>query len=157
MSNLTRKLLSLVLVFCFFVNIVMSANALGESNDEGVTFSLSLSETTLEKSEQEQTVTLTIKASQEIAFSYLEYDLICNDAFSLEQPETPNGTLSWNNEDKHVSWMAAADVRTDTLGTVVVTIPANIEAGSYEFKVEKIDLGDDADAFVETSAYAIAT
>lgn len=157
MSKLSKKLLSLVLALCLCANITMPVSAVGENNNAGVTFSLALSESTLEKSNQQQTVTLTIKASQEIGFSYMEYDLTCNNMFSLAEPTAPNGTASWNSETKHMGWMAGADVTTDTLGTIVVTIPANIEAGSYEFKVSGIELGNDDESFEETAAFATAT
>ena len=154
MKIFARKFLSLLLCFALCMNLSITAFAANESNSNGVTFSLSLSEDTLEKSDAPQSVTLTIGMSKAANVIDMEYVLDCDDALVVGTPTTPGNTgiSAWNDTDKKMGWMNLTEVNTDVLGTIEITVPANT-AGTFTITVRDIWLSDNED-YWETTASA---
>lgn len=159
MNRISRSLMALALALAICLGIAVPALAANESNTAGVTFSLELSDDSLYVSEDAQTVTLSIKASQALNMVDLVYDLAVPEGFTVGEPAAPGGAGSpaWNPDTLHMSWMNVTDVKTDTLGTVEITVPAGTPAGEYEFQVSGIELIDNAETLEEMTATAAVT
>jgi len=153
-----RRILALLLCVALCMSLCVPVSAANESNTKDITFSLTLDKTTVENGKV-NTVTATLKMSKAEAFIDMEYQISCDNSFTVSKPELPEGAgYSFNASNGKVAWYSGEDVTTDTLGTFTVKIPANAPAGTYTISVNKIMLSKQTDpTYWEKSASASAT
>lgn len=150
--------LALCLVMC--VNLATPALAVGETNTAGIKFSLELSDSELYVSDQAQTVTATIKASDDVTIKDMQYVLTVPSGVTVAAPTYASGEGVWNSTDLKATWYASSDVTTSTLATIQLTIPANTVAGDLSFSVSGIMLSNSTNSlgeYFENGASATAT
>lgn len=157
MKDSKRRILALLLCVALCMSLCVPVSAANESNTKDITFSLTLDKTTVENGKV-NTVTATLKMSKAEAFIDMEYQISCDNSFTVSKPELPEGAgYSFNASNGKVAWYSGEDVTTDTLGTFTVKIPANAPAGTYTISVNKIMLSNQTDpTYWEKSASASA-
>lgn len=155
-----NKLLALVLAAALCLGLSLPAMA---ANSEGVTFKAQLDHATLNISDQDQTVTMTVSASKTVAVSGVQGTItndpkltltsITNDVLKFDPEEDvylPNGTFVWYKGN-------VTNVDTTVLVVATFTVPANTPAGSYTVGVEKLVCAQGSGDKWETGAAASAT
>ena len=150
--RISALLLSLVLCF------TMASVALA-SNTLDVSFSVELDKTTIQTSESDQTVTMTVKLSKAADMDSMEYWVTCPEKFSVAEPVSEILTGgSWDDKELHESWMTLgySDVTgVEELATIVYTIPGGTEAGEYELGVYDIQLSSNCEYWEENGSASV--
>lgn len=146
--NNFKKFLTLVfaLTMCLLASIPVFAQ-----NDLGVSYTATLDQSTLEVSENDQTVVLTVKADRMVSL-----DAITAQAkvpAGLKLAGLSNSTLNFTNQHINISngmisWYWGYDdgndnATADHIATVTYTVPANTSAGTYEIEFDIIMLSSD--------------
>lgn len=143
--NLRRGIaLLLCLALCFSLTINVFA-----SNELGISYTAILSQSTVDASDKEQTVNLTIGTSAPVTLDSIE--VIVSDASGKLVVGNPSGypnggTASYNDKANKLSWMNLGDDNIEdvtTLAVFPITIPANTPAGEYVINVTGIKLSKD--------------
>lgn len=155
-----NKLLALVLAAALCLGLSLPAMA---ANSLGVTFEAQLDHATLNISDQDQTVTMTVSASKTVAVSGVQGTItndpkltltsITNDVLKFDPEEDvylSNGTFVWYKGN-------VTNVDTTVLVVATFTVPANTPAGSYTVGVEKLVCAQGSGDKWETGAAASAT
>lgn len=161
-----RKIIALALSLVMIVGFGMPAFAANENNTDGVTFSVALDTPTIATSDLDQTVRMTLSASQSIDLSALGLSVTCADP--LIWTSAAGGDNQINITESHYN-PASALLGWDRMGSgnatgvsdllvLTFTIPANTPAGEYSLGVTDIEIaqGDEAASW-ETSAFASTT
>ena len=157
-----RKLLSLVLCLSLCLSLAVPAMAAGENNGKGVTFSVSLDNASIEESSTDQTVIMTLAASQPITMDGLGFTVTWDDALQLtavnenidnfkfptSSTNLENGIVGGQSEDAE----NISDVT--ELAVITFTVPANTQPGTYNVGVESIELTADYGEIWENAASA---
>lgn len=143
--NLRRGIaLLLCLALCFSLTINVFA-----SNELGISYTAILSQSTVDASDKDQTVNLTIGTSAPVTLDSIE--VIVSDANGKLVVGNPSGypnggTASYNDKANKLSWMNLGDDNIEdvtTLAVFPITIPANTPAGEYVINVTGIKLSKD--------------
>lgn len=143
--NLRRGItLLLCLALCFSLTINVFA-----SNELGISYTAILSQSTVDASDKDQTVNLTIGTSAPVTLDSIE--VIVSDASGKLVVGTPSGypnggTASYNDKANKLSWMNLGDDNIEdvtTLAVFPITIPANTPADEYVINVTGIKLSKD--------------
>lgn len=143
--NLRRGIaLLLCLALCFSLTINVFA-----SNELGISYTAILSQSTVDASDKDQTVNLTIGTSAPVTLDSIE--VIVSDASGKLVVGNPSGypnggTASYNDKANKLSWMNLGDDNIEdvtTLAVFPITIPANTPAGEYVINVTGIKLSKD--------------
>lgn len=144
-QNLRRGIAFLLcLALCFSLTINVFA-----SNELGISYTATLSQSTVNASDEDQTVDLTIGTSAPVTLDSIE--VIVSDASGKLVVGTPSGypnggTASYNDKANKLSWMNLGDDNIEDVTTLAVfplTIPANTPAGDYVINVTGIKLSKD--------------
>ena len=144
-QNLRRGIaLLLCLALCFSLTINVFA-----SNELGISYTATLSQSTVDASDEDQTVNLTIGTSAPVTLDSIE--VIVSDASGKLVVGTPSGypdggTASYNEKANKLSWMNLGDDNIENVTTLAVfpiTIPANTPATEYVINVTGIKLSKD--------------
>lgn len=144
-QNLRRGIaLLLCLALCFSLTINVFA-----SNELGISYTATLSQSTVDASDEDQTVNLTIGTSAPVTLDSIE--VIVSDASGKLVVGTPSGypdggTASYNEKANKLSWMNLGDGNIENVTTLAVfpiTIPANTPATEYVINVTGIKLSKD--------------
>ena len=144
-QNLRRGIaLLLCLALCFSLTINVFA-----SNELGISYTAILSQSTVDASDKDQTVNLTIGTSAPVTLDSIE--VIVSDASGKLVVGTPSGypnggTASYNDKANKLSWMNLGDDNIEdvtTLAVFPITIPANTPADEYVINVTGIKLSKD--------------
>lgn len=140
-------LLSLALCLSFCMPILAA---------EADSVSLQLSESSLIVSDADQTVTLDIVTVEEVSVDSLMYTVEVPDGWSVAQPTMPEGITGETWTDNMLIWYSSTtDVTGLTnLGSLVITVPANTAAATYEIKVTGFDASANAEYWVEQADYS---
>ena len=128
-----NKLLALVLAAALCLGLSLPAMA---ANSEGVTFEAQLDHATLNISDQDQTVTMTVSANKDVVVNGLQ-GTITKDAaltltaiehdtltFSAKKVNLTSGKFTWYDDD-------AENNTVRTIVKATFTVPANTPAGTY--------------------------
>lgn len=143
--NLRRGIaLLLCLALCFSLTINVFA-----SNELGISYTAILSQSTVDASDKDQTVNLTIGTSAPVTLDSIE--VIVSDASGKLVVGNPSGypnggTASYNDKANKLSWMNLGDDNIEdvtTLAVFPITIPANTPADEYVISVTGIKLSKD--------------
>lgn len=160
-----KKVLSLVLCLSLCFSLAMPAAAVNENNSLGVTFEAVLDKAELTVSDTDQTVTMTVKASEEVTIDALSMKITSGDALTLASI-TGGSTVGsftagdYNLTTGEVTWTGSdAENITGVTDLVVATftVPANTPAGTYKLGAEEIVLSSDYGTTWEDSASVSAT
>ena len=162
MKKLTNKVLALLLGLVMCVNFMLPVVA---ENERGVTFTAELDNATLQVSDQDQTVTMIITASQGVIVDGISFQTKWNNALSIVSisggdtlgaysptgTNTENGKAYWGSSD-------SSNVENVTvLAVIVFNVPANTPAGEYILGVEDLELTSDYGEVWENAATATTT
>ena len=160
--KITKAIISLLLCIGMCTNMIIPAFAASENNTLGVTFSAEVSPTVLTSSDEEQTVTVTVNASDEITVDGIGFTVIVPERFALVSVtsnditydtgdiDIPTGIFGWSGESQNISGIT-------NLAVITYTVPANIDAGSYVVGINSIELTKDYSAIWENGASATTT
>lgn len=165
MKRKMKQWMSLALSVAMLLGIAVPAWAANETNDLGVTFQATLDQATIAQSDEDQEVTMRLKASKAIELDGMGLTVVQDDALKLKtiaggessidintgDYNVANGILGWHVEDG-----STITGVTDML-VVTFTVPANTQAGTYTVGVEKIELTKDCGKIWETGATASTT
>ena len=144
-QNLRRGIAFLLcLALCFSLTINVFA-----SNELGISYTATLSQSTVNASDEDQTVDLTIGTSAPVTLDSIE--VIVSDASGKLVVGNPSGypdggTASYNDKANKLSWMNLGDENIEdvtTLAVFPITIPANTPADEYVISVTGINLSKD--------------
>lgn len=144
-QNLRRGIAFLLcLALCFSLTINVFA-----SNELGISYTATLSQSTVNASDEDQTVDLTIGTSAPVTLDSIE--VIVSDASGKLVVGNPSGypdggTASYNDKANKLSWMNLGDENIEdvtTLAVFPITIPANTPADEYVISVTGIKLSKD--------------
>lgn len=135
------KRISMVLML-FLVICSMLVSAVSASNSNGITYKATLSENQITVSESDQTVKVTITASEAVPFCSIGGTVklpagitiveISNGAKTFTSDDfDPNGTLYFMTSDYE-------DVTLSTVMVITLNIPANTPAGTYGLGVDDL-------------------
>lgn len=148
MRTKMKRLISMLLSVALVMGIMLPAWAANENNNLGVTFSATLDQATLSESDQDQEVTMYLKASKGVEINGMELSVVWNEKLQLNSIFGGESRINiaddnLNLEKGKVAWSAPksaniADV-TDLL-EVTFTVPANTPAGEYEIDVKGLEL-----------------
>lgn len=136
-----NKLLALVLAAALCLGLSLPAMA---ANSLGVTFKAQLDHATLNISDQDQTVTMTVSTNKDVDVISLQ-GVITHDA-ALTLTSISNETLGFipanvNLGEKMFAWYDLG-VQTHTISTIVTatfTVPANTPAGTYSVGLKDLN------------------
>lgn len=165
MKRKMKQWMSLALSVAMLLGIAVPAWAANETNDLGVTFQATLDQATIAQSDEDQEVTMRLKASKAIELDGMGLTVVQDDALKLKtiaggessidintgDYNVANGILGWHVEDG-----STITGVTDML-VVTFTVPANTPAGAYTVGVEKIELTENGGDIWETGAAASTT
>ena len=162
MNRNIKRVLSMLLCLVMCYNLVMPVTAVGESNSNGVTFSVILDKSTLTVSNTDQFVTMTVKASEPVTIDAIGLTITWPESLRLQSLTGGNGVgefaaNEYNLSNGKVSWGTDdAENITGITDLVVATfvIPANSLADEYELGVTGITLSKDYGENWENSASA---
>lgn len=160
-----KQWMSLALSVAMLLGIAVPAWAANETNDLGVTFQATLDQATIAQSDEDQEVTMRLKANKAIELDGMGLTVVQDNALKLKSIaggesnididigdyNVANGILAW-----HVENGSTITGVTDML-VVTFTVPANTPAGTYTVGVEKIELTKDYGETWETGATASTT
>lgn len=158
-----KKIISLILVLAFCFSIAVPTYAADETNTLGITFSASLDNATIQKSDADQQVVLTVVASAAVDASSIRYTASVADGLTLANLEGDGTNVTGattNLTNGKFSWSATGGtaISVTTIAKVTVTVPANTAAGTYDIGVSDIELSKDYGmTIVEEAASATAT
>ena len=165
MKRKMKHWMSLALSVAMLLGIAVPAWAANETNDLGVTFQATLDQATIAQSDEDQEVTMRLKANKAIELDGMGLTVVQDNALKLKSIaggesnididigdyNVANGILAW-----HVENGSTITGVTDML-VVTFTVPANTPAGTYTVGVEKIELTKDYGETWETGATASTT
>ena len=156
--------LLLCLAMCFALCLPVRA-----ANDKGIVFTASLSQTTLDKSDSEQTVVLNVVPSAPIKLDSIDYVVSYDSALTLKSFESGDSTLTYTASDLNtdygegqvkLTWVSsdAEDVvGVTSIGKITFTVPAGTDAGDYEFAVTELNITEEYGTPWEDAGSASAT
>ena len=166
MKRKMKQWVSLALSMAMLLGIAVPAWAANETNDLGVTFQATLDQATIAQSNEDQEVTMRLKANKEIELDGMGLTVVQDDALKLKSIaggesridiitrdyNVENGVLAWHEQNVNIITGV-----TDML-VVTFTVPANTPAGTYTVGVEKIELTkSNGDVIWEKGATASTT
>ena len=145
-----KKWIAALMCIVLCLGLVVPAAA---TNSQGVTFSATLSDTTLDVSSSEQTVILKISGTPAFEADAFEYEVEYPEGWTAESIVSEDVTITkgdynltysdhtlkllWNSPDaENVSGIS-------DLGTIIFTVPANAAAGKYDFTVSSFNVTKD--------------
>jgi hypothetical protein len=132
-----------------------------QNNTEGVVFRTTLSQETVTKNGQDQTVTVTLSADREVEVDSIECTVfVPTSGCAVAQPTVTvgEGYTSWNAQTNSLMWFATTqgNASGEALVTAQVTIPAETDAGQYRLGFRYIVAGRDYTDVWETGAETYA-
>lgn len=156
MKTHMRKLLAFVLTLILISSLWLPAQAAGENNTLGITFSATLDTPTITASDVDQTVIMRITSSAEITVDGIGFTVTWDapltlaaitggeklGAYDAAATNLANGKAYWGAADlENVSGVTE-------IAVITFTIPANTPAGAYNVGVTGLELTRD---FAETT------
>lgn len=160
-SNLISYLLCLSLCF----SLCLPVTALGESNTLGVFFSVSLDKTTIESSDADQTVVMTLSASAPIVLDSFGFTVTASAPLAFSGVTNNLEKLPLSNADASFSDGIVGTTSTDMenvpnvteLAKISFTVPANTPGGTYTVGIIDLELTKDYGDIWESGASASTT
>ena len=166
MKGKMKKILSVFLSLILIIGTPLTASAVNENNTLGVTFSAVLDNAILSQSDEDQTVTMYLKANKDITLDGMgltvvqDSPLILSDIMGGDEKINIRGA-NYNLENGKVGWQTDDAENIQGIRDMLVatfTVPAGTPAGTYEVGVKDIELSRDyGDIAWETTASASAT
>lgn len=166
MKEKMKKILSVFLSLILITGIPLTASAVNENNTLGVTFSAVLDNEILLQSDEDQTVTMYLKANKDITLDGMGLTVIQDSPLKLtgitggDEKINIRGS-NYNLENGKVGWQTDDAENIQGIRDMLVatfTVPADTPAGTYKIGVEDIELSRDyGDIAWETTASASAT
>ncbi len=143
-----KVLLSLVLCICLCIGTMTPAMAANESNTLGVTISAALDTPTLQVSNVDQTVTMTVSTSTGVTLSGIGGTVVWPEALQLTGIYNTDNRLTCGAADinlangKFLAYTADIENISDVscIAVATFTVPAGTPAGNYVVSVEEIEL-----------------
>ena len=138
------------------------------TNSLGVTFKAVLSETSLDVSDSEQTVTLKISGTPAFEADSFEYEVEYPAGWTAKSIVSEDVTISGGDYNLKYAdnvlkllwnwdYSSGDNATLSDMGTITFTIPANTAAGSYTFKVSCFNITKDFGTKWETGSELSAT
>lgn len=164
MRNKVQRAFSLLLAMALTVAFSLPTFAADETNTLGVLYSAVLNNETLNVSDQDQTVQMTLKTNKAVTLDGMGLTIVYDAPIELVKIEggdkidikasnynMANGKVSWSSDD--------AENLNDITELLKVTfkVPAGTEAGSYRVGVKELELTKDYGTIWEPEASAAAT
>ncbi len=148
MKKNLKVFLSLILCLCLTMNIVLPAIAANENNILGVTFSAVLDTPTIEVSDQDQTVVMTVNTSEGVLLEGIGADVVWDEALTLTAIENSDSRIDFsssiNLDNGRIRWDGTANLdqleNVENIAVVTFTVPANTPAGTYNVGMNAIEL-----------------
>ena len=160
-----KKILVLVLCFSLCLGLAMPAMAAGETNDQGVIFSVELDKEEVESGSTDQTVVMTLTTNKPVTMGSIGFtvtwDMDSGVKFIGITENLDNFEYYEDGLDYETGMVGAytdenlSDIT--ELAIITFKIPANTPAGTYEFGVKDIDVTKDFGEAWEGAAYATST
>lgn len=158
-----KTLIALLVCFCVCINLVMPVLAAGENNAEGITFSAETDTPSMNVSTTEQTIVVSVDASNSFSADGIGFNVIVPEGFTLVSVSNEdvtfsgadvnlaNGVVGWSSQDsENVTGIS-------NLAVITYTIPAGTGSGEYIVGVEAIELTKDYGTVWESAATATTT
>ncbi|MBE6883748.1 MAG: hypothetical protein E7487_04005 [Ruminococcaceae bacterium] len=160
-----RKLLCILLSLVLSLTLAVPAMAVNENNTLGVTFGVTLNTPTISTSNSDQTVTMTLAASQAITMDGMGFTVTCDSPLTFtsidggnEKITFPgadinlnNGIITWSSDDaENLSGVT-------TMAVITFTVPANTPAGTYNVGITNLELTKDYGDIWENAASCSTT
>ncbi len=147
-----KRLLAILLCISMCMSMCVPALAV-----DGTSIELVLSSDSLEATGNKQTVTLDITTTEPVSVDSLMYTVEVPTGFTITQPTMPAGITGVTWSSNQLIWYSlSTDVTGLTnLGSIAVTVPADVTPGSYEMKVTGFDASANATYWVEQADYSI--
>lgn len=165
MRRKAKKLLSFMLCVVLTLSICMPSKAADESNEKGVTFGVKLNKPSIQVSDQDQTLVMTLYASKAVDVDGIGFTVVKDEALQItsitgseEIGEFPSA--STNLEKGIAGWQSPNSeniANVTDLAAITFKIPANTPAGEYTIGVEKLELTYDYGEIWEKAASAKTT
>ena len=158
-----KTLIALLVCFCVCINLVMPVLAAGENNAEGITFSAETDTPSMNVSTTEQTIVVSVDASNSFSADGIGFNVIVPEGFTLVSVSNEdvtfsgadvnlaNGVVGWSSQDSE----NVTDI--SNLAVITYTIPAGTGSGEYIVGVEAIELTKDYGTVWESAATATTT
>ena len=166
MKEKMKKILSVFLSLMLIIGIPLTASAVNENNTLGVTFSAVLDNAILSQSDEDQTVTMYLKANKDITLDGMGLTVVQDSPLILSGITGGDEKINirganYNLENGKVGWQTDDAENIQGIRDMLVatfTVPAGTPAGTYEIGVKDIELSRDyGDIAWETTASASAT
>lgn len=165
MKKYLKQWLAWTLCLALCVGNVISVQAANESNTKGITFSAALDKTEISKSAVDQTVVMTVSASEEISTDTISFGITKSDEltlssiasgdesveFTASEMNLATGEVAWSSPDGEV-----VSGITD-IAKITFVVPANTAAGTYEVGIEGLVLASEYGTVWEDGATATTT
>lgn len=136
--NRFKKILAFLVVFVMCLQFVPVTKA---ANSQDVTYTATLDTPTINVSDEDQTVVLTVKTNKAVSMDSMTAYARVPDGLALKS--IANETLGftgghYNMNNGKISWYSSdgENVSNDLLATITYTVPANTPAGTYEIEFE---------------------
>ena len=162
MRNKVQRAFSLLLAMALTVAFSLPTFAADETNTLGVLYSAVLNNETLNVSDQDQTVQMTLKTNKAVTLDGMGLTIVYDAPIELVKIEggdkidikasnynMANGKVSWSSDD--------AENLNDITELLKVTfkVPAGTEAGSYRVGVKELELTKDYGTIWEPEALSL--
>lgn len=162
MKNYMRKILAFALTLILISSLWLPAQAAGENNTLGITFSATLDTPTITASDVDQTVIMRITANSEITVDGIGFTVTWDEPlkyaavtggekigeYDSGATNLEIGTAGWGSSDsENVSGVTE-------LAVITLTVPANTPAGTYNVGITSLELTSDYGTIWENSASA---
>ena len=161
-----KKLLAFVLCISLCLGLAVPAMAAGESNTQGVTFSVELNRAEVASGSEDQTVVMTLRASKPIIMNTIYFEVTWDQNPGLVFTGVTANRNDFSYENGSVD-LVTGEVTTVTddeenliditdLAFITFKIPANTPAGTYNVGITNLVLTNQDDPW-ETTASASTT
>ena len=157
-----KAILAICIVICLCCNLVIPTFA---ANTLGISYEATLDNANIQKSDVDQSVSMTIKSSQAITLESISATITASEPLEVSAIESADsqfslsGSVDLNN--RRISWDGDDNLtqfsNVTNLIKVTFKIPANTPAGQYSVGVENLILTKDYGEKWETGATATAT
>lgn len=165
MTRQIKKGISLLLTLAVMATQCVGtvAFAANETNIQGITIQATLNQSEFTKSNEAQTVVMTLSGNASFNVCSVGYTITWDPALTLTSIASESLGLTavdYNLGNGKVSWYSSdvEDVSVTEFGTITFTIPANTNAGTYTVGVESVEFANEYGGNVwEYGATASAT
>ena len=154
MKNI-KKLIALMLTAAMCMGLTVPAMA---ANSKGVTYSAELNKATVNVSDSDQTVIMTVTGDKEFATYSIGMTVVVPDGWSVVSAANANvgSDFEYNAGTQKIVGAADGDVNGKLVAVIEYKIPANTPAGDYELGIEDLEITENwGDVWEEGGAASV--